>query len=130
MGRHLYGQNCDGVPEGMLAAGCVIRSPYSCAVGYSCGPYYVRALLQHAADDTLSPSDWTFMNRRGTTDVVHKVVAVGSRHGAVQKAVDFIGAYAKGEPIRAYGTYEEVFADPVRGLAPHNGPSGNSRAYP
>ncbi|KZT10056.1 NAD(P)-binding protein [Laetiporus sulphureus 93-53] len=48
---------------------------------------------------------------RGTTDVVHKVIAVGSRHGNVQKAVDFIKAYGAGQPIKAYGTYEDVFAD-------------------
>ena len=72
-------------------------------------------------------ADRTYVIRRGTTDVVHKVVAVGSRHGAVQKAVDFIGAYAKEKPIRAYGTYEEVFADPVRPLSQKNGPFGTLR---
>jgi len=48
---------------------------------------------------------------RGTTDVAHKVIAVGSRNGNVQKAQEFINAYGAGEPIKAYGTYEEVFAD-------------------
>ena len=88
----------------------------------------MRALLRHATNDPYRLADRTYVNSRGTTDVVHKVVAVGSRHGAVQKAVDFIGAYAKGEPIRAYGTYEEVFADPVRPLAPRNGPFGTLRS--
>lgn len=48
----------------------------------------------------------------------------------MKKAVDFIGTYAKGEPIRAYGTYEEVFADPVRALAFNNGVSGEFTRLP
>ncbi|PCH44242.1 NAD(P)-binding protein [Wolfiporia cocos MD-104 SS10] len=48
---------------------------------------------------------------RGTTDVVHKVIAVGSRNGNVQKATEFIEAYGAGQAIKAYGTYEEVYAD-------------------
>jgi len=48
---------------------------------------------------------------RGTTDVVHKVIAVGSRNGNVQKAEVFITAHGAGEPIKAYGTYEDVYAD-------------------
>ncbi|PCH44241.1 NAD(P)-binding protein [Wolfiporia cocos MD-104 SS10] len=48
---------------------------------------------------------------RGTTDVVHKVIAVGSRNGNLQKAAEFIDTYGSGQPIKAYGTYEEVYAD-------------------
>ncbi|CCM00539.1 uncharacterized protein FIBRA_02573 [Fibroporia radiculosa] len=48
---------------------------------------------------------------RGTTDVIHKVVAVGSRGGNVQKAQEFIAAHGDGQTIKAYGTYEEVCAD-------------------
>lgn len=50
---------------------------------------------------------------RDTHDVVHKVAAVGSRD--VTKAQEFIDAYAPGDKsIKAYGTYEEVYADKVR----------------
>ncbi|KZT10058.1 NAD-binding protein [Laetiporus sulphureus 93-53] len=49
---------------------------------------------------------------RGTTDVVHQVVAVGSRNGEVHKAQAFIDTYAPGKNVKAYGTYEEVYADP------------------
>lgn len=46
-------------------------------------------------------------------DVVHRVVAVGSRK--VKTAQEFIGANAGGDTnIKAYGTYEEVYADKVR----------------
>lgn len=46
-------------------------------------------------------------------DVVHRVVAVGSRK--VETAQEFIGANAGGDTnIKAYGTYEEVYADKVR----------------
>ncbi|KAF7312549.1 hypothetical protein MIND_00268900 [Mycena indigotica] len=49
---------------------------------------------------------------RNIDDIVHKVVAVGSRNGAVDKANAFITANAHGdEGIKAYGTYEEVYAD-------------------
>ncbi|KAI8996576.1 NAD-P-binding protein [Trametes punicea] len=48
---------------------------------------------------------------RGTADVAHKVVAVGSR--SVESAHKFIAAYApKEEGIKAYGAYAEVYADP------------------
>jgi len=47
---------------------------------------------------------------RGVDDVVHSVVAVGSR--TVQKAQEFIDEVAGGtKNIKAYGTYEEVYAD-------------------
>ena len=46
-------------------------------------------------------------------DVVHKVTAVGSRD--VAKAQEFIGKLAHGDKsIKAYGTYQEVYADEVR----------------
>ena len=45
-------------------------------------------------------------------DVVHKVTAVGSR--SVAKAQEFIDSSAHGDKsIKAYGTYEEVYADKV-----------------
>ncbi|CDO73292.1 hypothetical protein BN946_scf185008.g54 [Trametes cinnabarina] len=48
---------------------------------------------------------------RGTTDVGHKIVAVGSR--SVESAQKFIKAYAPNEAdIKAYGTYNEVYANP------------------
>ncbi|KAJ7257956.1 hypothetical protein B0H12DRAFT_1110773 [Mycena haematopus] len=47
---------------------------------------------------------------RDVHDIVHKVVAVGSRK--VETAQDFIGVNAGGDKsIKAYGTYEEVYAD-------------------
>jgi predicted dehydrogenase len=49
-------------------------------------------------------------NTRGVDDVVHKVSAVGSR--SVSKAQEFINEYAGGDKaIKAYGTYDEVYAD-------------------
>ncbi|KAJ7623512.1 hypothetical protein FB45DRAFT_837776 [Roridomyces roridus] len=48
---------------------------------------------------------------RDVHDVVHKVVAVGSR--STEKAQEFIAACAGGDQsVKAYGTYEEVYADP------------------
>jgi hypothetical protein len=50
--------------------------------------------------------------RRGVHDVVHKVVAVGSR--SIEKAQKFINDFAGGDPsIKAYGSYDEVYADKV-----------------
>ncbi|KAF8159590.1 hypothetical protein B0H34DRAFT_410188 [Crassisporium funariophilum] len=47
---------------------------------------------------------------RDVHDVVHKVAAVGSR--TVQKAQEFIDINAGGDKaIKAYGTYDEVYAD-------------------
>ncbi|KAF7316640.1 GFO-IDH-MocA domain-containing protein [Mycena chlorophos] len=49
---------------------------------------------------------------RNVDDIEHKVVAVGSRNGAVDKAKEFIKKYADGdESIKACGTYEEVYAN-------------------
>jgi hypothetical protein len=46
-------------------------------------------------------------------DVVHRVTAVGSRH--IVKAQEFIDKFARGDKsIKAYGTYQEVYADKVR----------------
>ena len=51
--------------------------------------------------------------RRTVDDVVHKVTAVGSRN--VAKAQEFIDKVAGGDrSIKAYGTYDEVYADKVR----------------
>ncbi|THG99148.1 hypothetical protein EW026_g3155 [Hermanssonia centrifuga] len=48
---------------------------------------------------------------RNVQDVVHEVIAVGSR--SVESANKFIQEHAPGNPnIRAYGTYNEVYADP------------------
>ena len=45
--------------------------------------------------------------------MVHHIAAVGSR--TVAKAQDFINKIAGGnKDIKAYGTYEEVFADKVQ----------------
>lgn len=45
-------------------------------------------------------------------DVVHRVAAVGSRHAAT--AQEFIDKFGRGDKsIKAYGTYEEVYADKV-----------------
>ena len=45
-------------------------------------------------------------------DVAHKVVAVGSR--TVESAEKFIQTYANGDSsIKAYGSYKDVYADPV-----------------
>lgn len=47
---------------------------------------------------------------RDVQDVVHKVVAVGSR--SVEKAQEFIDTNTGGDKsIKAYGSYEEVYAD-------------------
>lgn len=49
-------------------------------------------------------------------DVVHKITAVGSR--SVAKAQEFIDNSAHGDTsIKAYGTYEDVYADKVGALA-------------
>ncbi|KAL1710754.1 hypothetical protein EV121DRAFT_285181 [Schizophyllum commune] len=48
---------------------------------------------------------------RTVGDVTHKIVAVGSR--SVPKAQEFIDAKINGDKsIKAYGSYDEVFADP------------------
>jgi predicted dehydrogenase len=49
---------------------------------------------------------------RDVHDVMHKVVAVGSR--SVESAQKFIQEYANGDnSIKAYSTYQEVYSDPV-----------------
>ena len=53
-----------------------------------------------------------FMNSRGVTDVVHKVVAVGSRD--VHKAQEFIDVILAGNKSIKAGTYEDVYANEVR----------------
>lgn len=59
-----------------------------------------------------SPTHPFNLYRRGVHDVVHKVVAVGSRD--TSKAQIFIDEHAGvGSNIQAYGTYEEVYSDPV-----------------
>lgn len=58
---------------------------------------------------------------RGVTDVAHKLVAVGSR--SVAKAQDFISSEAGGdETIKAYGSYDQVFADKVNPYYSAQGP--------
>ena len=53
--------------------------------------------------------------RRTVDDVVHTVTAVGSREAV--KAQEFIDKFARGDKsIKAYGTYQEVYADTVRTL--------------
>lgn len=50
------------------------------------------------------------ISSRDVCDVVHKVVAVGSR--SAETAQNFIKDVAAGDPsIRAYGTYEGVYGD-------------------
>lgn len=49
---------------------------------------------------------------RDVTDVVHKIVAVGSR--SVKTAKEFIDREIKDDSVKAYGTYDELFADKVR----------------
>jgi hypothetical protein len=51
-------------------------------------------------------------SRRDVHDVVHKIAAVGSR--SVEKAQEFINTIVKDPECKAYGTYEEVYSDPVR----------------
>ena len=51
-------------------------------------------------------------SRRTVGDVIHKVTAIGSRD--VTKAQEFIDKHARGDKsVKAYGTYEEVYADKV-----------------
>jgi len=49
---------------------------------------------------------------RGTEDIIHRIVAVGSR--SVPSAQSFISTVCSSAPndIKAYGTYDEVFSDP------------------
>lgn len=52
------------------------------------------------------------MNSRDVNDVVHKIVAVGSR--SVDKAKEFIDREIKDNSVKPYGSYDELFADKVR----------------
>ena len=52
--------------------------------------------------------------RRAVHDVVHEVAAVGSR--SVEKAQNFIDREVKDKSTKAYGSYDEVFADKVSHL--------------
>lgn len=74
-------------------------------IGYSLGSEDVCTdLSNHNAD--------LKRYRRGVNDIVHKVVAVGSR--TIAKAQEFIDTKAGGDKnIKAYGTYDEVYADSV-----------------
>jgi len=48
---------------------------------------------------------------RNVHDIIHKVVAVGSRD--VDKAKAFVSQFiAHEQDVKAYGSYEEVYADP------------------
>jgi hypothetical protein len=51
-------------------------------------------------------------SRRGVRDVVHKIAAVGSR--TKEKAQQFIDEVVKDSSTKAYGSYQEVYDDPVR----------------
>lgn len=51
------------------------------------------------------------MHRRDVNDVVHKIVAVGSR--SVEKAKEFIDREIKDDSVKPYGSYDELFADKV-----------------
>lgn len=52
------------------------------------------------------------LDSRNTTDVAHKIVAVGSR--STESAQKFIDAFIQGDKsVKAYGSYAEVFADKV-----------------
>ena len=52
------------------------------------------------------------VDSRNVTDVVHKVVAVGSRN--TDSAQKFIDAYINGDKsVKPYGSYAGVFADKV-----------------
>ena len=48
---------------------------------------------------------------RDVSDVEHKVVAVGSR--SVKSAQEFIDREIKDTSVKAYGSYDEMLADPV-----------------
>jgi hypothetical protein len=50
-------------------------------------------------------------DRRDVHDVVHKIAAVGSR--SVEKAQQFIDEVVKDKETKPYGTYDEVYQDPV-----------------
>ena len=51
------------------------------------------------------------MLSRDVNDVVHKIVGVGSR--SVDSARKFIETEIKDDSVKAYGSYDGLFADPV-----------------
>ena len=60
------------------------------------------------------------IHSRKVTDVVHKVVAVGSR--SAESAQKFIDTYVNGDKsVKPYGSYAGVFADNVSGIHMHGG---------
>lgn len=68
-----------------------------------------RSCHEHYAE--LDCVTWPY-DSRDVHDVVHKVVAIGSR--SVESAQKFIDDKANGDKsIKAYGSYDEVFTDTV-----------------
>ena len=67
---------------------------------------------QYRSSYTILAIHTIFSDRRGVHDVTHKLTAVGSR--SIDSAQQFIKELAGGDStIRAYGSYDEVFADKV-----------------
>ncbi|RPD64412.1 NAD(P)-binding protein [Lentinus tigrinus ALCF2SS1-7] len=63
-----------------------------------------RIAMDFAKDLLVDPAT------RGTTDVAHKIIAVGSR--STESAQKFIDAYINGDQsVKAYGSYADVYAD-------------------
>lgn len=60
---------------------------------------------------------------RDVQDVKHEVAAVGSR--SVEKAQTFIDDNKLGKQAKAYGSYAEVYADPVSPMQQVEGEDGN-----
>jgi predicted dehydrogenase len=48
---------------------------------------------------------------RDTSDVAHKIVAIGSR--STESAKAFVDKMSLGSDVKAYKSYDDVFADPV-----------------
>ncbi|KAL1746832.1 hypothetical protein HDZ31DRAFT_80968 [Schizophyllum fasciatum] len=66
---------------------------------------------------------------RSVDDVAHKIVAVGSR--STTKAQEFIDARINGDKsVKAHGSYEEVFADPVSTSELHSLCTPHTLHYP
>lgn len=62
---------------------------------------------------TTHDKHYGILYRRGVHDVVHKVTAVGSR--GIESASAFVNELidAGHAPVKAYGSYAEVYSDPV-----------------